>query len=211
MRQLRRLSPDSGAALPSPCVSCCHWETSPTGCAVNPSTANPVAMKRDWLATVTSAGSPVGWFAQEDDFVIGYASCAPARLVPRRVGYTSGQIADDALMLVTVRVDEAHRGVGVGSALVRAVAADAHDGGFRAVEAYATTTDEHCLVPVGFLRAVGFDTVREHPFHPRLRLDLRGTSVWRDDVARATRRLVAGLRRPLAGPAPVGETRVRDS
>lgn len=207
MRQLRRLGADSAPTLPPPCVSCTHWETFPAAPDLADPMANPLATKRDWLVSVTAQGSPAGWIAVEDDAVIGYASAAPARLVPRRVEYAAGQIARDALMLVTVRVVADFRGAGVGSALVRAVAADAHDGGFRAIEAYATTTGSRCLVPAAFLHAVGFETVREHRVHPRLRLDLRGTAVWRDDMARATRRLVAGLRRPLSGPAPVGETR----
>jgi hypothetical protein len=41
------------------------------------------------------------------------------------------------------------------------------------------------MVPAEFLRAVGFTTVRGHPMTPRLRLDLKTTVSWREDVVEA--------------------------
>jgi hypothetical protein len=60
--------------------------------------------------------------------------------------------------------------------------------GVRAVEAVASITGaDACLIPADFLLAVGFTTVRAHPRHPRMRLDLRQTVVgfMRDDVVEA--------------------------
>lgn len=55
-----------------------------------------------------------------------------------------------------------------------------------------------CLLPVDFLLAVGFKTVRAHHRVPRLRLDLRNALSWREDVEVALERLLGSM-----APAPV--------
>ena len=57
-----------------------------------------------------------------------------------------------------------------------------------------------CL-PADHLLAVGFKTVRPHPRFPRLRLELRTTLSWKEDVELALDRLVGGGPEG-AGPAP---------
>ena len=65
-------------------------------------------------------------------------------------------------------------------------------------EAVATTRgDSECLLPADFLLALGFTTVRPHPRTPRLRLDLRSTSPWREDVVEAALDRLLGRRRPV--------------
>lgn len=63
---------------------------------------------------------------------------------------------------------------------------------------------EHgCLLPVDFLTAVGFHTVREHAAYPRLRLDLRTALRWRVEVEHAVERLFTPMRGLGVAP-PVG-------
>lgn len=53
------------------------------------------------------------------------------------------------------------------------------------------TGDEHsCVVPAAFLRSVGFKTVRPHPLLPRLRLELRSSISWKEDVEAALEKLL---------------------
>jgi hypothetical protein len=49
------------------------------------------------------------------------------------------------------------------------------------------------VLPADYLLAVGFKTVRPHPHFPRLRLDIRATASWREDVEYALERLVSSI------------------
>jgi hypothetical protein len=72
-------------------------------------------------------------------------------------------------------------------------------------------------VPADYLLSVGFKTVRPHPRFPRLRLDLRTTLSWREDVEVAIERLLGSMHpfpvgahrqaQPAAGPATPGVPR----
>jgi hypothetical protein len=68
------------------------------------------------------------------------------------------------------------------------------------MEVIATEQSVSCLVPAEFLRAVGFTTVRPHPVTPRLRLDLKSTVSWREDVEAALDRI--RKRAPALGTVP---------
>ena len=49
------------------------------------------------------------------------------------------------------------------------------------------------MLPVDFLLAVGFKTVRPHHRFPRLRLDLKNALSWREDVEVALERLLGSM------------------
>jgi hypothetical protein len=53
-----------------------------------------------------------------------------------------------------------------------------------------------CLLPADYLLAVGFKTVRPHRRFPRLRLDLKTTASWREDVEYALERLLSSMQAP---------------
>lgn len=55
-----------------------------------------------------------------------------------------------------------------------------------------------CLLPADHLLAVGFKTVRPHPVHPRLRLEMRSTLSWKEDVELALDRLLGAARKEPA-------------
>jgi hypothetical protein len=64
------------------------------------------------------------------------------------------------------------------------------------------------VLPADHLLAVGFKTVRPHPRWPRLRLELKSTVTWREDMEVALERLLGsmtpeGLLRPVgSGSSP---------
>ena len=54
------------------------------------------------------------------------------------------------------------------------------------------------MLPAEHLLAVGFKTVRQHPTHPRLRLELRSTISWKEDVEMALDRLLGAVQKEPA-------------
>ena len=102
-------------------------------------------------------------------------------------------------MLLSARVAEEWRGKGIGRQLVQTAAGLVVRRDIRALEAVGTYTDgPSCMLPTGWLEAVGFAVVRPHPVTPRLRMDLQSSLRWAD-LGAAWHRL-AGL--VSAPPAP---------
>ena len=110
-------------------------------------------------------------------------------------------VSADAVILMTARVAPDFAGQGLGRVLIQSAAKDVMRRGVRAIEVFGYRGDPGspkggCVIPVGFLTAVGFKTVREHRTYPRLRLDLRTTLTWREDMEAAVERLLASVRAP---------------
>jgi hypothetical protein len=90
--------------------------------------------------------------------------------------------------------------------LVQGVARDVVRRGIRAIEAFGRLgelpgADPHgpnlgCLLPAEYLLAVGFKTVRPHPRTPRLRLDVKTTATWKEDVEYALDKILASMQAP---------------
>jgi hypothetical protein len=79
--------------------------------------------------------------------------------------------------------------------LVQSVAKDLLRRGVRAMEAFGDKKWEEpgCVLPADYLLAVGFKTVRHHARYPRLRLELKSTVSWREDVEVALERLLGSM------------------
>lgn len=225
-RSVVALTVDRLDELPHPCRSCAFWERTPAQSSLP--TGDAAADKRGWLAGVALSWGTPGRMVYVDEEPAGYLVYAPGPLVPRAMAFPTSPVSDDALVLVTARVVERFAGQGLGRVLVQSAAKQALRRGYRALEAFAATgvgggsahlgrpgrscaegEDEQtcCVLPVDFLTAVGFATVREHAAYPRMRLDLRTALAWRADVEHAVERLFApirGLQRPpaAAGTSP---------
>lgn len=203
-RQVRALTVDRLADLPDPCVTCTFWELTPAA-AAQPG-RDPVADKTGWLTSVLLEWGSPGRIVYVDDIPAGYLTYAPPGFVPRSLAFPTSPAADDAVLLVTARLDPGYAGQGLGRVLVQSAAKHALRRGYRAMEAFAAAAPgERCLLPTDFLTAVGFHTVRDHPAYPRLRLDLRTALAWREDVEQAVERLFAPVRG--IGRQPVGTAR----
>lgn len=102
-----------------------------------------------------------------------------------------------------------YQGQGLGRVMVQTVAKDLLRRGFRAIEAFGDAHWEGpaCLLPADHLLAVGFKTVRPHPVHPRLRLELRSTLSWKEDVELALDRLLGAARKEAGAAAAVSTKR----
>ena len=85
--------------------------------------------------------------------------------------------------------------------LIQGIAKDMVRRGVKAIEAFGDAKwDEPGLsaCPADYLLAVGFKTIRPHHRFPRLRLELKSTLTWREDVEVALERLLGSM-----SPEPV--------
>lgn len=199
-RRLAALTRDTLAELPGPCRSCTRWELDPVARrdVEAGGEAAGVAAKETWLSSTLLDWGSCGQVVRVDDAVVGYALYAPPAYLPGLGSYPTAPVAPDAVALATLRVQEEHADEGLARMLVQGMAADLVRRGVRAVEAVAAAEPgQPCLVPADFLLAVGFTTVRPHPRTPRLRLDLRSTAPWHEDVVEAALDRLLGRRRQV--------------
>lgn len=206
-RRLEPLTLDSLSDLPLPCRSCVFWELAPVAAQQAQRAGDTEFEKEAWLSAALLDWGSVGRIAYVDDVPAGYLIYAPAYLVPRSIAFPTAPVSGDAVLLMTGRVAPEFTGGGLGRMLVQGVAKDLTRRGVRAIEAFgweraAAGAEEPaplggCVLPADFLRSVGFKTVRPHHRHPRLRLDLRTTLSWREDVEQALERLLGSVRAPV--------------
>lgn len=203
-RKVVRLTLDHLGALPAPCRSCLFWELDPVR---RERVEDPCGEKDAWVSQVLREWGSCGRVALVDDEPVGYLIYAPEAYVPGAAGFPTAPVSPDAVLLTTVYVDAAHQRGGLGRMLVQGMARDLIErGGIRAVEAFGDTRgNRRCVVPVDFLGSVGFKTQRAHSTTPRMRMDLRSTLTWKDEVEAALERLLGVVRpspKPARGPAP---------
>ena len=204
-REVCSLTLDRLQDLPDPCVSCIFWELDPALTAGSISGGESALDKESWLSSALLEWGSVGQIVYVDSVPAGYITYAPPYLVPRAAAFPTAPVAADAVILMTARVTLDLAGQGLGRVLIQAAAKDVMRRGVRAIEAFGYVGDPQsskaaCVIPAGFLTAVGFKTVREHRTYPRLRLDLRTALTWREDMEAAVERLLAAVRAPALSP-----------
>ena len=177
---------------------CLFWELGPG----MDRDEDPEQVKEAWVSSVLLEWGPCGTLVYVDGVPAGHVFYAPAAMVPRAASFPTSPVGGDAILLTSAHVRPEFVGQGLGRVLIQTVARDAVRRGIRAVEAFgAASRLDDCLLPVGFLQAVGFKTVRRHPRVPRMRLDLRTTVSWRDDVEAALERLLSTISAGHPSPA----------
>ena len=202
-----RLTLDNLDAIPAPCRSCLFWECDPVR---RERVEEPTTEKEAWVSEVLREWGSCGRVALVDDQLVGYVLYAPAGFVPGAAGFATAPVSPDAVLMTTAYVDPAARGGGVGRMLVRAMARDLVERDLRAVEAFGDRRlgQRTCRVPADFLSRVGFRTQRDHPFAPRMRMDLRAAVSWKSEMEAALERLV-GVVRPAPKPRRAPEVAPR--
>jgi len=192
--------------LASSCRSCAVWELDPVAAERACRGGTAALEKEAWVSDTLLQWGSCGQVVYVDGAPAGHVLYAPAAYVPRSLAFPTSPVSPDAVLLITARVREEHRGGGLGRVLLQSVVRDLSRRGVRAVEAFgdgrrpenadSSAADGTCLLPVDYLLAVGFKTVRPHPRVPRLRLDLKSAVSWREEAESALERLLTTIQAP---------------
>ncbi|WP_031512705.1 GNAT family N-acetyltransferase [Streptomyces sp. NRRL F-5123] len=202
-RRLVPLTLDNLPDLPRPCRRCVFWELDPVSGEAAVQAGKPELEKEAWISAALLEWGSCGRVVYVDEVPAGFVLYAPAAYVPRSTAFPTSPVSPDAVQLMTARVLPGYQGQGIGRVLVQTVAKDLVRRGFKAIEAFgdATWTSPSCVLPADHLLAVGFKTVRHHPRYPRLRLELRSTISWKEDVEMAIDRLLGAVQKePVLRP-----------
>ncbi|MEV6016547.1 GNAT family N-acetyltransferase [Streptomyces sp. NPDC002667] len=199
-RRLVPLTLDNLQDLPNRCRACVFWELDPVRgeAALKAGTSAPE--KEAWISSVLLDWGSCGRVAYVDDVPVGYVLYAPPAYVPRSTAFPTSPVAPDAVQLMTSFIMPGYQGQGLGRVMVQTVAKDLLRRGFRAIEAFgdARWKEPACVLPADHLVAVGFKTVRPHARYPRLRLELRTTLSWKEDMEMALDRLLGAVQKEPA-------------
>ncbi|KUN81803.1 MULTISPECIES: GNAT family N-acetyltransferase [Streptomyces] len=202
-RRLVPLTLDNLQDLPKRCRSCVFWELDPVRGAAALKAGTAALEKESWISAVLLDWGSCGRVVYVDDRPVGFVLYAPPAYVPRSTAFPTSPVAPDAVQLMTSFIMPGYQGQGLGRVMVQTVAKDLLRRGFKAIEAFgdARWKEPGCLLPADHLLAVGFKTVRPHPSHPRLRLELRTTLSWKEDVEMALDRLLGAVQKePVLRP-----------
>jgi len=169
---------------PKECLRSVFWEIDDQA-----DDLDPFFHKEEWFSSTLLEWGRSGKLLQDGEDAFGFTQYAPDTLFPRLASFPWGRaVSRDAAYLGYCYVTEGRRGKGHGSALVRDVARDVVERGYRALEAVGDREwDGGWVLPEAFLDSCGFRVLREHPRFPLLRLDLvereRGRSAASERVA----------------------------
>lgn len=143
--------------------------------------------KEEWFSSTMLEWGTCGKLAVDDEEVaVGFAEYAPPSLFPRLSRYRSGKCSPDAVYLAYCFVVPDQRGRSLGTSLVRSVARDLVDRGFRAVEALGERDwSGGWVLPARFLAANRFRVLRDDARVPLFRLDLRRAAAPRETASAA--------------------------
>jgi GNAT superfamily N-acetyltransferase len=217
-RRLASITLDNLDDLPTQCRSCVFWELDPAADRRACESGDPALEKEAWVSDTLLGWGSCGQICYVDGVAAGYVLYAPPAYVPRSAAFATSPVSADAVLLMTARLRPEYRGIGLGRMLVQGVAREVSQRGGKAIEAFGAAGDgvggepdpegRHsparrngvCLLPAGYLLAVGFKTVRAHPRVPRLRLEIKSTISWKEDVESALERLFGSIQAPALAP-----------
>ncbi|MDJ1131657.1 GNAT family N-acetyltransferase [Streptomyces iconiensis] len=199
-RQLVPLTLDNLPDLPKRCRACVFWELDPVSGEAAAKTGRPDLEKEAWISAVLLEWGSCGRVVRVDEAPVGFVLYAPPAYVPRSFAFPTSPVSPDAVLLMTAWLAPGFQGQGLGRVIVQTVAKDLLRRGVKAIEAFgdARWKEPSCLLPAEHLLAVGFKTVRSHPRYPRLRLELRSTVSWREDMERALDQLLGAVQKEPA-------------
>lgn len=207
-RRVANITLDNLDDLPPRCRRCIFWELDPQARQHLGDSADRIDSaareKEWWVSTTLLDWGSCGKICYVDGVPAGYVCYAPPGFVPRAVAFPTSPVSSDAVLLTTAHVLPEFDSGGLGRILVQSVARDLTRRGVRAIEAFGDLAWESpsCMLPAAYLLAVGFKTVRSHARFPRLRMELKNTVSWREDVEVALERLLGGMA-PDSVPRPI--------
>ncbi|MEU4764128.1 GNAT family N-acetyltransferase [Actinosynnema sp. NPDC023794] len=186
--------------------TCVFWELAPHLKEQAEEFGDTEFEKEAWVSSVLLEWGSCGRIIYLDGIPAGSVFYAPPAAVPRSLAFPTSPASPDAVLMTGLEVLPEFRGGGLGRVLVQTVAKDLTRRGVKAIEAFGDNRPEvdgpSCVTPTDFLLQVGFKTVRPHPRWPRLRLELRSASSWKEDVEAALERLLSSVTVSAAPPEP---------
>ncbi|WP_210503239.1 GNAT family N-acetyltransferase [Nocardioides xinjiangensis] len=208
-RKTAALTVDHLVDLGDPVRSCLFWELPPVERA-RLDEQERAAAKQEWLAGTLRDWGSCGRVVRVDGRTVGLIVYAPAALLPGAAALPTAPGSPDAVLAATAWIEPRHRRGGLGRLLVQSMAADLVERGHTAIEAYGDTRGRPngCVLPAEFLGSVGFATQRAHPTTPRMRMELRTTLSWKDEVELALERVWGVVRPTQKATRPIGSVRV---
>jgi GNAT superfamily N-acetyltransferase len=172
--------------IPKRCLESVFWEL-----AASDPDVDPRFEKEEWFSSTLLEWGSCGKLAVLDDTSVGFVQFAPATLFAKLSEFRAARgVGIDAVYLGYVYAEEGHRGRRLGTQLIRSVARDVVDRGYRAVESIGDRAwDGGWILPYPFLAAAGFTVAIDEPRYPLMRLDLHRSV----PAARADAFVAAGL------------------
>jgi hypothetical protein len=194
-RRLVSITLDNLHDLPVRCRKCVFWELDPIQRERAEAASDPALEKESWVSSMLLEWGSCGKIAYVDGVPAGYVLYAPPGYVPRSVTFPTSPVSADAVLLMAARIVPEFAGGGLGRVLVQGVVKDLTRRGVKALEAFGDVQwrEPACVLPADYLLAVGFKTVRPHVRYPRLRLEIKSTVSWREDVESALERLLGSM------------------
>ena len=194
-RRVVNVTLDNLNDLPKRCRDCVFWELDPVSGERAGEVGDTGLEKEAWVSATLLDWGSCGKIVYVDGVPAGYVLFAPPGYVPRSVAFPTSPVSADAVLLMTGHVVPDFAGGGLGRVLVQSLAKDLTRRGVRAIEAFGDLdwSGPACVLPAEHLLAVGFKTVRPHHRWPRLRLELKTTASWREDVEVALERLLGSM------------------
>ncbi len=204
-RRVVNITLDNLDDIPVRSRRCVFWELDPFARARAEEAGDTAFEKEAWVSGTLLDWGSCGKIVYVDGIPAGYVMFAPAPYVPRSIAFPTSPVSADSVLLMTGQVLEEFAGQGIGRVLIQNVAKDMLRRGIRAIEAFGDLSGQtgHCVLPAEYLLAVGFKTVRPHHRWPRLRLELKSTVTWREDMEVALERLLGSMN-PEGMLRPVG-------
>ena len=164
-RQILDITLENLGHAPQEALDTVFWE-------IDRGSDDPRFDKEQWFSSTLLEWGSCGKLLVDAE-AVGFAEYAPPALYPRLGSFAAAPASGDAIYLAYCYLATEHRREGGGSDLVRAVARDLVDRGYRALEAVGDRRwDGSWVLPEGFLAACGFRVLREDERFPLMRLDL---------------------------------------
>ncbi|HEX3813313.1 MAG TPA: GNAT family N-acetyltransferase [Mycobacteriales bacterium] len=194
-RRLVSITLDNLHDLPLRCGRCVFWELDPIHGERAAAAGDTALEKESWVSAVLLEWGSCGKIAYVDGVPAGFVLYAPPGYVPRSVTFPTSPVSADAVLLMTATIIPEFAGGGLGRMLLQGVVKELTRRGVRALEVFGDLrwTGPGCVLPADYLLAVGFKTVRPHHRYPRLRLEVKSTVSWREDVESALERLLGSM------------------
>ena len=185
--------------------TCVFWELAPHLREQAEEYGDTEFEKEAWVSSVLLEWGSCGRMIYCDGIPAGSVFYAPPAAVPRSAAFPTSPVSPDAVLMTSLDVLPEFRGGGLARVLVQAVAKDLTRRGVKAIEAFGDMRPDDegasCVTPADFLTSVGFKTVRPHPRWPRLRMELRSSITWKEDVEAALERLLNSVTVSTAEPS----------